>query len=164
MLDLLPDLFDHYPSKLTLLPIQFRPYGGKRLFWGEVVTVKCFEDNSKVKEILAQPGHGKVLVVDGGASPRRALLGDLIAQSALDNGWQGVIVNGYVRDVARLSTFNLGVYALGAMPIKTEKLNQGQINVPIEIGGVTVKPGMMIYVDENGVAISEELLNFAFLN
>ncbi|ESE42996.1 putative 4-hydroxy-4-methyl-2-oxoglutarate aldolase [Shewanella decolorationis] len=164
MLDLLPDLFDHYPSKLTLLPLQFRPYGGKRLFWGEVVTVKCFEDNSKVKEILAQPGHGKVLVVDGGASPRRALLGDLIAQSALDNGWQGVIVNGYVRDVARLSTFNLGVYALGAMPIKTEKLNQGQINVPIEIGGVTVKPGMMIYVDENGVAISEELLNFAFLN
>ncbi|WP_133181315.1 putative 4-hydroxy-4-methyl-2-oxoglutarate aldolase [Shewanella decolorationis] len=164
MLDLLPDLFDHYPSKLTLLPLQFRPYGGKRLFWGEVVTVKCFEDNSKVKEILAQPGHGKVLVVDGGASPRRALLGDLIAQSALDNGWQGVIVNGYVRDVARLSTFNLGVYALGAMPIKTEKLNQGQINVPIEIGGVNVKPGMMIYVDENGVAISEELLNFAFLN
>ena len=164
MLDLLPDLFDHYPSKLTLLPLQFRPYGGKRLFWGEVVTVKCFEDNSKVKEILAQPGYGKVLVVDGGASPRRALLGDLIAQSALDNGWQGVIVNGYVRDVARLSTFNLGVYALGAMPIKTEKLNQGQINVPIEIGGVTVKPGMMIYVDENGVAISEELLNFAFLN
>ncbi|ASK69023.1 ribonuclease activity regulator protein RraA [Shewanella bicestrii] len=164
MLDLLPDLFDHYPTKLSLLPLEFRSFGGKRLFWGEVVTVKCFEDNSKVKEVLAQPGHGKVLVVDGGGSPRRALLGDLIAQSALDNGWQGVVINGYVRDVARLSTFNLGVYALGAMPIKTEKLNQGQIDVPIEFGTVTVKPGMMLYADENGIAVSEAPLNFAFLS
>lgn len=164
MLDLLPDLFDHYPSKLTLLPLEFKAYGGKRLFWGEVVTVKCFEDNSKVKEILAQDGHGKVLVVDGGGSSRRALLGDLIVQSALDHSWQGVVINGYVRDVARLATFNLGVSALGAMPIKTEKLNQGQINVPIDMGGVIVKPGMMIYADENGIAISEESLNFAFLN
>ncbi|ABI39238.1 regulator of ribonuclease activity A [Shewanella sp. MR-4] len=164
MLDLLPDLFDHYPSKLTLLPLDFRSFGGKRLFWGEVVTVKCFEDNSKVKEVLAQPGHGKVLVVDGGSSSRRALLGDLIAQSALDNGWQGVVINGYVRDAARLSTFNLGVYALGAMPIKTEKLNQGQIDVPIEFGTVVIKPGMMLYADENGIAVSEESLNFAFLN
>ncbi|MCL1091832.1 putative 4-hydroxy-4-methyl-2-oxoglutarate aldolase [Shewanella profunda] len=164
MLDLLPDLFDYYPSKLILLPLEFKAYGGKRLFWGEVVTVKCFEDNSKVKEILAQDGHGKVLVIDGGGSSRRALLGDLIAQSALDNSWQGVVVNGYVRDAARLATFNLGVSALGAMPIKTEKLNQGQINVPVDIGGVIVKPGMMIYADENGIAISEESLNFAFLN
>jgi len=164
MLDLLPDLFDHYPSKLTLLPLAFRAYGGKKLFWGEVVTVKCFEDNSKVKEVLAQPGQGKVLVVDGGGSSRRALLGDLIAQSAMDNGWQGVIINGYVRDVARLNTFNLGVYALGAMPIKTDKKAQGQVNVPIEFGSVTVKPGMMVYVDENGIAISEECLNFAFLS
>ncbi|MDV5390327.1 putative 4-hydroxy-4-methyl-2-oxoglutarate aldolase [Shewanella xiamenensis] len=139
-------------------------YGGKKLFWGEVVTVKCFEDNSKVKEVLAQPGQGKVLVVDGGGSSRRALLGDLIAQSAMDNGWQGVIINGYVRDVARLNTFNLGVYALGAMPIKTDKKDQGQVNVPIEFGSVTVKPGMMVYVDENGIAISEECLNFAFLS
>lgn len=164
MLDLLPDLFDHYPSKLTLLPLTFTAFGGKRLFWGEIVTVKCFEDNSKVKEVLAQDGHGKVLVVDGGGSARRALLGDLIAQSALDHGWQGVVINGYIRDAARLATFNLGVYALGAMPIKTDKLNQGQVNVPIEIGGVLVKPGMMIYVDQNGIAISEESLNFAFLN
>lgn len=146
------------------MPLAFRAFGGKRLFWGEVVTVKCFEDNSKVKEVLAQPGHGKVLIVDGGGSSRRALLGDLIAQSAMDNGWQGVIINGYVRDAARLSSFNLGVYALGAMPMKTEKLDQGQINVPIELGCVTVKPGMMVYVDENGIAISEESLNFAFLN
>ncbi|MCU7985581.1 putative 4-hydroxy-4-methyl-2-oxoglutarate aldolase [Shewanella sp. SW24] len=164
MLDLLPDLFDHYPSKLQLLPLVFKPFGGKRLFWGEIVTVKCFEDNSKVKEILAQDGHGKVLVVDGGGSLRRALLGDLIAQSALDNGWQGIVINGCVRDVARLNTFSLGVFALGAMPIKTEKLGQGQINVAVDMGGVTVKPGMMLYADENGIAVSDEMLNFAFLN
>lgn len=164
MLDLLPDLFDHYPSKLQLLPLVLTPFGGKRLFWGEIVTVQCFEDNSKVKEILALDGQGKVLLVDGGGSARRALLGDLIAQSALDNGWQGVVLNGCVRDVARLRTFNLGIYALGAVPIKTERLDQGQINVPVDIGGVIVQPGMMLYADENGIAVSHEMLNFAFLN
>lgn len=162
MLDLLPDLFDHYSSKLTLLPLALKAFGGKRIFWGEVVTVKCFEDNSKVKEVLACNGHGKVLVVDGGGSDRRALLGDLIAHCALENGWQGVVINGYVRDVAKLATFNVGVCALGVMPIKTEKLNQGQINVPIEMGSVLVKPGMMIYADENGIAVSEEPLSFDF--
>lgn len=164
MLDLLPDLFDHYPSQLQLLPLRFVPFGGKRLFWGEIVTVKCFEDNSKVKQVLSQNGEGKVLVVDGGGSHRRALLGDLIAQNAVDNGWQGVIINGYVRDAARLATFNLGVYALGAMPIKTDKLDQGQINVPIDMGGIQVTPGMMLYADENGIAVSHDMLNFAFLN
>ncbi|GIU15785.1 putative 4-hydroxy-4-methyl-2-oxoglutarate aldolase [Shewanella glacialipiscicola] len=164
MLDLLPDLFDHYPSKLQLLPLAFKPFGGKPLFWGEIVTVKCFEDNSKVKEVLAQNGQGKVLVVDGGGSCRQALLGDLIAQSALDNGWQGVIINGFVRDVMRIKTFNLGVYALGAIPIKTEKRDQGEINVPVDLGGVMVKPGMQLYADENGIAVSDELLNFAFLS
>lgn len=164
MLDLLPDLFDHYPSKLQLLPLAFKPFGGKPLFWGEIVTVKCFEDNSKVKEVLAQNGQGKVLVVDGGGSCRQALLGDLIAQSALDNGWQGVVINGFVRDVMRIKTFNLGVYALGAIPIKTEKRDQGEINVPVDLGGVMVKPGMQLYADENGIAVSDELLNFAFLS
>lgn len=164
MLDLLPDLFDHYPSQLQLLSLRLVPFGGKRLFWGEIVTVKCFEDNSKVKQVLSQNGEGKVLVVDGGGSHRRALLGDLIAQSAVDNGWQGVIINGYVRDAARLATFNLGVYALGAMPIKTDKLDQGQINVPIDMGGILVTPGMMLYADENGIAVSNDRLNFAFLN
>ncbi|MGI2064734.1 putative 4-hydroxy-4-methyl-2-oxoglutarate aldolase [Shewanella sp. MF08487] len=164
MLDLLPDLFDHYPSKLQLLPLAFKPFGGKPLFWGEIVTVKCFEDNSKVKEVLAQNGQGKVLVVDGGGSCRQALLGDLIAQSALDNGWQGVVINGFVRDVMRIKTFNLGVYALGAVPIKTEKRDQGEINVPVDLGGVMVKPGMQLYADENGIAVSDELLNFAFLS
>ncbi len=164
MFDLLPDLFDSYPSKLTLFPLEFTSFGGKNVFFGEVVTVKCFEDNSKVKEILAQNGTGKVLIVDGGGSSRRALLGDLIAQSAVDNAWQGVIIYGFVRDAAKLATFNLGIYALGAMPIKTEKLGQGQINVPIEIGQLCVKPGMFVYADANGIAISEESLDLAFLS
>ncbi|QYJ77476.1 putative 4-hydroxy-4-methyl-2-oxoglutarate aldolase [Shewanella acanthi] len=164
MLDLLPDLFDQFPAEMTYLPLAFKSYGGKPLFWGEVVTVKCFEDNSKVKEILSQPGKGKVLVVDGGGSNRRALLGDLIAQSAVDNGWQGVVINGYVRDAAKIATFDLGVFALGAMPIKTEKLNQGQINVTVEIANVLIKPGMTLYADKNGVALSGELLDLTQIN
>ncbi|MGL4640748.1 putative 4-hydroxy-4-methyl-2-oxoglutarate aldolase [Shewanella sp.] len=164
MLDLLPDLFDHYPTKLTLVPLALNSYGAKSVFWGEAVTVKCFEDNSKVKELLATDGRGKVLVVDGGASSRRALMGDLIAKSALDNGWQGVIINGYVRDVGTMATFALGVCALGAVPIKTERLNQGQINVPIDMGGVTVVPGMMVYADKNGVAVSDAPLDLAIVD
>ncbi len=120
MLDLLPDLFDHYGEQLSLLAPHYCQYGHKRIFWGEVVTVKCFEDNSKVKQLLAQPGQGKVLVVDGGDG-RRALLGDMIAQSAVDNGWSGIVINGYVRDVAALSQMPIGIQALGANPIKTEK-------------------------------------------
>ena len=158
MLDLLPDLFDAYPNDLTLIPLPFYSYGGSALFHGEVITVKCFEDNSKVKELLNQDGKGKVLVVDGGGSLRRALLGDLIAESAVKNRWAGVIVYGGVRDVATLALLPLGVKALGAVPIKTQRKGIGEINVSIEIAGVSVVPGMYIYGDLNGIALSESEL------
>ncbi|MCG9696541.1 putative 4-hydroxy-4-methyl-2-oxoglutarate aldolase [Shewanella sp. Isolate11] len=161
MLDLLPDLFDHYHSQLSLLTPHYRQYGLKRIFWGEVVTVKCFEDNSKVKQILAQPGQGKVLVVDGGGSNRRALLGDMIAQSAVDNGWSGIVINGYVRDVAALSQMPIGIQALGANPIKTEKRDLGDVNVTLEIDRVIINPGMMLYADDNGIALSASKLDIS---
>lgn len=158
MLDLLPDLFDLYESDLSLLSPHYRQFGQKSIFWGEVVTVKCFEDNSKVKQILAQPGEGKILVVDGGASTRRALLGDMIAQSAVDNGWSGIVINGYVRDVAALKLMPIGIQALGANPIKTDKRDLGDVNVPLEIDRVIIKPGMMLYADDNGIAVSSRTL------
>ncbi|MDO6677474.1 putative 4-hydroxy-4-methyl-2-oxoglutarate aldolase [Shewanella sp. 4_MG-2023] len=164
MLDLLPDLFDHYGSELTLIPANWQSYGAKRIFYGEVVTVKCFEDNSKVKSTLATAGKGKVLVVDGGGVCRRALLGDMIVESAANNEWEGIIIFGAVRDVGTLSTIGIGVQALSANPIKTEKKDVGLVNINIEIAGVSVKPAMMIYADENGIAVTEKPLDLAVLS
>lgn len=164
MLDLLPDLFDHYENDLMLLPSVFRQFGGKSIFWGEIVTVRCFEDNSMVKQLLATDGTGKVLLVDGGASTAKALMGDLIAQSAVDHGWQGVVIYGAVRDVATLATMPLGVKALAAVPIKTERKGVGDINCTLTIGDVQITSGMMLYADDNGIAVSQTPLNMAFIS
>ncbi|QNV05419.1 putative 4-hydroxy-4-methyl-2-oxoglutarate aldolase [Shewanella algae] len=164
MLDLLPDLFDHYENDLMLLPSVFHQFGGKSIFWGEVVTVRCFEDNSMVKQLLATDGTGKVLLVDGGASTSKALMGDLIAQSAVDHGWQGVVIYGAVRDVATLATMQLGVKAMAAVPIKTERKGAGEINCALSIGDVQITPGMMLYADDNGIAVSQNPLNMAFIS
>ena len=164
MLDLLPDLFDHYENDLMLLPSVFRQFGGKSIFWGEIVTVRCFEDNSMVKQLLATDGTGKVLLVDGGASTAKALMGDLIAQSAVDHGWQGVVIYGAVRDVATLATMPLGVKALAAVPIKTERKGVGDINCTLTIGDVQITSGMMLYGDDNGIAVSQTPLNMAFIS
>ncbi|MGI2853421.1 putative 4-hydroxy-4-methyl-2-oxoglutarate aldolase [Shewanella algae] len=164
MLDLLPDLFDHYENDLMLLPSVFCQFGGKSIFWGEIVTVRCFEDNSMVKQLLATDGTGKVLLVDGGASTAKALMGDLIAQSAVDHGWQGVVIYGAVRDVATLATMPLGVKALAAVPIKTERKGVGDINCTLTIGDVQIMPGMMLYADDNGIAVSQTPLNMAFIS
>ncbi|MBB1267981.1 putative 4-hydroxy-4-methyl-2-oxoglutarate aldolase [Shewanella sp. SR44-3] len=156
--DLLPDLFDLYPDKLQLVNEQWRNYGGKAVFAGEVVTVSCFEDNSKVKSQLAQPGKGKVLVVHGQGSFAKALLGDMIAKSALNNGWEGIVIYGCIRDAGAIAKMPIGVKALGVTPIKTQKRDLGELNVLIEIGQVSIKPGMMLYADLNGVALSESRL------
>ncbi|QSX35304.1 putative 4-hydroxy-4-methyl-2-oxoglutarate aldolase [Shewanella avicenniae] len=154
MLDLLPDLFDEHADQLNLIALAWQNYGGKAIFWGEIDTIRCYRDNSKVKQRLAQPGKGKVLVVDGGGDLSQALLGDMIAASAVANGWEGIIINGAVRDVGTIATLPLGVKALGTVPIKTEKRDLGEISVTIELANVKLKPGMMIYADANGVAVS----------
>lgn len=156
--DILPDLFDEYPDTLQLIASAFAVFGGLDNFQGQVVTVSCYEDNSRVKELLAQEGEGKVLVVDGGASLRRALMGDLIAASAVENNWAGVVINGAIRDVAAISTMPLGVRALGACPIKTERKGLGEVNVTVAINGVIIEPGVYLYADLNGIAISKEKL------
>ncbi|WP_299794468.1 putative 4-hydroxy-4-methyl-2-oxoglutarate aldolase [uncultured Shewanella sp.] len=164
MNDLLPDLFDHFAGELSLLSAKFKQYGKREIFWGEIVTIKCFEDNSKVKQLLSTQGRGKVLLVDGGGSMNRALLGDLIALSAVDNGWEGIVINGCIRDAGALKTMDIGVKALGVNPIKTVKLDRGDVNITLEIGGVRIEPGMMLYSDDNGVAVSPKPLDLAFLS
>jgi regulator of ribonuclease activity A len=153
MTDSTCDLYDTLGSSARVLPPQFQDFGGRPRFAGEIVTVRCFEDNSRIKEILATPGRGKVLVVDGGGSQRCALMGDLIAQSAVDNGWEGVVIYGCIRDRVALRELSLGIKALAAIPRKSERRGEGQIQVPIEIAGIACRPGDRLVADEDGVII-----------
>jgi regulator of ribonuclease activity A len=136
----------------------FNKFGGTPSFCGEIVTVKCFEDNSLVKENASKPGYGKVMVVDGGGSLRCALLGDLIAKDAVKNGWEGFIIYGCIRDVDIINRLDIGVQALETVPLKTEKKGIGELNIAITFGGVTFRPGEYIYADNNGVVVSKEKL------
>ena len=152
-----PDLADAAPE-VKALALQFVNFGQIRQFGGPAVTIKCHEDNSLVKQCVGEPGAGRVIVVDGGGSRRRALLGDMLAEKAAANGWAGLVINGVVRDVDEIGRTHLGVQALGACPIKTEKLGVGQRDITIQIGGVEIAPGDYVYADNNGVIVSKRCL------
>ncbi|MBA1228444.1 putative 4-hydroxy-4-methyl-2-oxoglutarate aldolase [Pseudomonas viridiflava] len=151
---LTPDLCDAYPELVQVVEPMFSNFGGRDSFGGQIVTLKCFEDNSLVKEQIELDGKGKVLVVDGGGSLRCALLGDMVADKASKNGWEGLLIYGCVRDVDMLAQTDLGVQALASHPRKSEKRGIGELNVPLTFGGVTFKPGDYLYADNNGVIIS----------
>lgn len=136
----------------------FKNYGGHTTFGGQIVTVKCFEDNSRVKETLATAGQGRVLVVDGGASMRCALLGDMIAKSACDNGWAGIIIYGCVRDVDEIARMDIGVMALASIPKKSVRKGLGEMGVSLNIGGVAIHDGAWVYADHNGIIVCDEPL------
>ena len=136
-----------------VLPPVFRPYGASPRFAGQVVTVRCFEDNTLVKAELDSPGVGRVLVVDGGASLRRALVGGNLGAAAFRNGWAGVLVNGCVRDVAELQVLPIGFLALACVPMPPHKRNEGQREVPVLVQGVWVRPGDWLYADADGVVL-----------
>jgi len=140
-------------GNFRLLPPVFNNFGGLIQFSGEVATIKCFEDNSLVKAAVDLPGAGRVLVVDGGASLRRALLGGNLGAAAAKNGWAGVVIDGCVRDVAELSQCSTGIRALAAMPLPTEKRGEGQRDVAVQIQGVWVRPGDWLYADEDGMVV-----------
>lgn len=152
-----PDICDDYPEVQVVEP-GFRNFGGIDAFGGEVVTVKCFEDNSVVKEQVGKPGNGCVMVVDGGGSKRAALLGDMLAEKAASNGWAGLIIYGCIRDVDVIRKTELGVQALATHPRKTDKKGIGDLNVPVTFGGVTFRPGQYVYADNNGIVVSEKKL------
>jgi regulator of ribonuclease activity A len=152
------DLCDAFNGQVEVVEGLFWDYGGAMRFCGVVETVSAFEDNSRVRECVEQPGDGKVLVIDGGASMRRAMLGDLLAEKAVANGWNGVLVNGCIRDAAAIAQMNLGVKALGTHPRKTEKRGLGEHNVQVRFGGVTFVPGHYLYADEDGIIVAQRPL------
>lgn len=141
------------PGVLRVLSPVFKNYGGLSKFSGQVVTVKCFEDNTSVKLAVDLPGNGCVLVVDGGASLRYALLGGNLGATAALNGWAGVVINGCVRDLAELSGCHVGIRALGAIPLPTQKRSEGQTGIAIQIQGQWIKPGEWLYADEDGMVV-----------
>ena len=154
-----PDLCDAYPELVQVVEPLFSNFGGRDSFGGEIVTIKCFEDNSLVKDQVDVDGTGKVLVVDGGGSLRRALLGDMLAEKAARNGWEGLAIYGCVRDVDVLAQTELGVQALASHPMKTDKRGIGDLNVPVTFCGVTFRPGEYVYADNNGIIVSPEPLS-----
>lgn len=136
-----------------VLPPVFRAYGGRPRFAGPVATVKCFEDNTPVKAAVESPGLGRVLVVDGGGSLRRALLGGNLGAAAARNGWAGLVIDGCVRDVAELAAQPIGIRALAAMPLPTERRQAGLSDLPVQVQGVPVRPGDWLCADEDGIVV-----------
>ncbi|UIN30478.1 ribonuclease E activity regulator RraA [Microbacterium binotii] len=147
------DVYDERGEQLDSLALQLRDLGGRQAFDGPVRTVRCHRDNALVKAVLQTPRDGAVLVVDGGGSLESALVGDIIAGAAVDNGWAGIIVFGAVRDAAVLATLPLGVKALGTNPRKSAKDGVGEVDVPVEIAGVVFAPGHHVWADADGVLV-----------
>lgn len=152
------DLYDEHMEHLQVAEPIFRSAGSKSCFGGQVVTIKCHEDNSLVRETLGTPGRGKVLVVDGGGSLRCALVGDLLAQKGIDNDWEGIIVYGCIRDSALINTMPIGVKMLQTNPAKSVKLGVGQRDVPVRFAGVTFNPGSYVYADADGIVVADKAL------
>lgn len=152
------DLCDEFSSSLQIVEPGYHHFGGHKKFCGEISTIKCFEDNSMVREQLSNPGRGRVLVVDAGGSRRCAMLGDLLAAMAVQNGWSGVIMHGMIRDSGDIAHMPLGVMALGVHPKKSEKQNIGDIDIPVCFGCTRFNPGDWIYADHDGIIVAQQPL------
>ena len=149
------DLCDEHEAQLRILTPMFQDYGGRGAFAGPVATVKLFEDNSRVREALGEPGAGRVLVVDGGGSMRCALLGDNLAAMGVSNGWAGVVVYGCIRDSEEIGAMDIGVKALNTHPCKSVKRGLGERDVPVTFAGVTIQPGDWLYADGDGIVVAD---------
>ena len=152
------DLCDQHSDHISIAEPIFNDYGGVTRFHGQIVTVKVFEDNVLVKQTLGTKVSASVLVVDGGGSHRCALLGDMLATMAKENGWAGILVNGCIRDSAEIATINVGVKALNTHPLKSIKRGEGQKDIALSFAGVDFLPGNFLYADEDGVIVSAKEL------
>lgn len=152
------DLCDDFDAELSILDPDFTGFGQRSRFYGQVTTIKCFEDNSLVREAVSSPGQKRVLVIDGAASFRCALLGDQLAELAIKNNWNGIIVNGCIRDSYDISTMSIGIKALATHPLKSTKRGVGERDVAINFSGVTFRPGDYVYSDEDGIVVAERAL------
>jgi len=147
------DLVDDIGPDVRSCDTQFRQFGGRAQFAGPISTVRCFEDNALLKSVLSEPGDGRILVIDGGASVHAALVGDVIAELARSNRWAGLIINGAVRDAATLVTVDIGIKALGTNPRKSARRGTGERDVGVGIGGVDFKPGDVAFSDDDGIVV-----------
>jgi regulator of ribonuclease activity A len=152
------DLCDEYGDEVEVAAPLLHDFGGVQAFHGRISTVEVSDDNTSVRQMLEQPGAGQVLVVDGGASTRCALVGDRLAQLAVENGWAGIVVNGCIRDSAAIATMPIGVKALAAMPRKSEKRGPGRHDVAVSFAGVTFTPGHHLYADADGILVAPRAL------
>jgi regulator of ribonuclease activity A len=147
------DLSDEHGEDAQVLPVTLRHFGGVRYFTGPITTVKCFEDNSRIKELVETPGDGRVLLVDAGGGTRYALVGDNLVGAAQRNGWAGVVIHGCVRDTAELREIPIGVMAIGSTPRRSLKNGEGQVNVPISLDAARCVPGDVLFADEDGAIV-----------
>lgn len=152
------DLCDEFAAEIEVCDPIFRDLGGRNQFAGRIATIKCFEDNSLVRQLVSERGEGRVLVIDAGGSLRRAVLGDLLAQQAADNGWPGVLVYGCIRDSVDIGRMALGVKALATHPMKTDKRGEGQRGIAVRFAGVVFRPDEWLYADEDGVIVAPRAL------
>lgn len=155
----LPDLCDEYPDLVRVMSPMFRNFGQQLSFGGLITTIKCHEDNSLVAKAVAEPGDSRVLVVDGGGSLRCGLLGDNLALTAANNGWNGILIYGCVRDVDALAQIDIGIQALAANPMKSIKRDIGRRDDILQFGGVSFIPGEYAYADNNGVIVAKQSLS-----
>jgi regulator of ribonuclease activity A len=152
------DLVDAHSDVVKSCETQFRQFGGRAQFHGPVRTIKTFEDNALIKQTLSTAGNGAVLVIDGAASFRCALVGDILAGLGQKNGWAGLVVWAAVRDTVALGKLDIGIKALGSNPRRSDKNGTGQLDVPVSFGGVEFRAGSWLYSDEDGIVVSERKL------
>ena len=153
------ELCDLYADQVDVVEPIFSSFGGISAFYGKVTTIKCFENNGLIAEVLEENGKGRVLVVDGGGAVRRGLIDAELAQIAADNGWEGIIVYGAVRQIQQLENINLGIHALAPIPVSADESNIGESDIPVNFGGVTFFPEDYIYADLTGIILSQEPLD-----
>ncbi len=152
------DLCDAYADRVQVFEPLLSNFGGASQFYGRAVTLKVFEDNSLVRAALETPGHGQVLVIDGGGSLRCALVGDQLAELAVRNGWAGLLVHGCIRDSAAMADMPISVQALGTHPLKSIKRGEGQRDIPVQMAGVVIPPGAWVYADDDGILVAATAL------
>ena len=153
------DLCDAHPDRVKVCQTPFRSFGQVTAFHGPIRTLSVLDDNALVRQVLERPGQGAVLVVNGGGSMKRALVGDNLAKLAIDNDWAGIVVHGAIRDSGVINTMDVGVKALGAVPLRADRDAIGEIDIPTAFGGVIFTPGDWLYADEDGVVVSAQRLH-----
>lgn len=158
------ELCDLYSDQVDVVEPLFSSFGGASSFFGKITTVKCFESNGLIAEVLEEDGEGRVLLVDGGGAVRRALIDAELAQLAVDNGWEGIIVYGAVRQLDILERLDIGIQALAPIPVRAENTDVGEVDTPVNFGGVTFFPEDYVYADLTGIILSQELLDLNDFN